>query len=694
MKDQLKADGVLHDHCYGMQALEEDVPICSLGVMSGDGGQNKPDAMMCTGKYKDDISGQVLVDILVQAARKTELDYFASKGVWIKRPRSEARDMTGKGPISVRWVDVNKGDDIHPKYRSRLVARQLKAHDKSGESYFSPAPPLEALRTVVSLAFTAVGDWEPNHDPNSPQRTQVSTLDISRAYFNAMKDADDVTFVDLPPEDSDHQNMCARLLRHMYGTRGAADGWQEEYSTTLVALGFAQGTSSACVFAHKTRQLFCSVHGDDFTTVGPCDELTWFEGEMQKRYELTLGARLGPGRDDAQEVTVLNRVLRWTPQGIEYEADPRQAEKLVAECGLTGSNSVATPGVKESSSQVSEDTALEERLQTPYRSTAARANYLAADRPDIQYSAKEICRWMSSPTTASANALKRLVRYLVGLPRLVLAYPRQRVEAIDVYVDTDWAGCPRTRRSTSGGCLMMGGHLLKSWSSTQAGVALSSGEAEFNGVIKGAGIGLGYQSLLNDLGLSLPLRVWTDSSAAIGICSRQGLGKLRHLDTHLLWIQQAVRSRRVDLRKISGEANPADLYTKHLASREKLATMVRLCGCRYLGGRSEAAPSMRTTTTGKTTIAEANAIHDDHNNNDDGHVHEDERVCMPHLEHDAATLDRLYPSVSMPQPAYVDDEEQWQTWDHLEARGNAIIKGIQDRMTETGRKRCDTNTAR
>ena len=103
---------------------------------------------------------------------------------------------------------------------------------------------------------------------------------------------------------------------------------------------------------------------------------------------------------------------------------------------------------------------------------------------------------------------------------------------------------------------------------------------------------------------------------------------------------------------------------------------------------------MRTTATGKTTIAEANAIHDDHNNNDDGHVHEDERVCMPHLEHDAATLDRLYPSVSMPQPAYVDDEEQWQTWDHLEARGNAIIKGIQERMTETGRKRCDTNTAR
>ena len=66
---------------------------------------------------------------------------------------------------------------------------------------------------------------------------------------------------------------------------------------------------------------------------------------------------------------------------------------------------------------------------------------------------------------------------------------------------------------------MLGQHLVKSWSSTQAGVTLSSGEAEFHGVVKGAGVGLAFQSLLSDLGISMPVRVWTDSSAAIGICS-------------------------------------------------------------------------------------------------------------------------------------------------------------------------------
>ena len=85
---------------------------------------------------------------------------------------------------------------------------------------------------------------------------------------------------------------------------------------------------------------------------------------------------------------------------------------------------------------------------------------------------------------------------------------------MDVYTDTDWAGCPKTRKSTSGGSVMFGSHLIKHWSSTQTSVALSSGEAEFAGVIRGAGQGLGYQALLRDLEVKAHLRVWTDSRAA------------------------------------------------------------------------------------------------------------------------------------------------------------------------------------
>ena len=139
---------------------------------------------------------------------------------------------------------------------------------------------------------------------------------------------------------------------------------------------------------------------------------------------------------------------------------------------------------------------------------------------------------------------------------------------MEVYSGTNWAWCPRTRKITSRGCIMLGSHLTNSWSSTQRQMALSSGEAEHYGVVKAIGIGLGYQSLLTDLRVSLPLRAWADSTAAIGICARSGLGKLRHINTQCIWLQSNVRSKAVELRNVKGTENPADVITTVLPANQ------------------------------------------------------------------------------------------------------------------------------
>ena len=87
-----------------------------------------------------------------------------------------------------------------------------------------------------------------------------------------------------------------------------------------------------------------------------------------------------------------------------------------------------------------------------------------------------------------------------------------------------------------------------------------------------------------------------------------GVGKLRHLDTHTLWIQQAVRLVRVDLRKVDGEVNPVDLSTKHILSRQRLEQRVELYGCKYLDGRAEIAPLARTGATTRATMAPKGSI--------------------------------------------------------------------------------------
>ena len=262
-----------------------------------------------------------------------------------------------------------------------------------------------------------------------------------------------------------------------------------------------------------------SVHGDDFTCSGARPQLQWLEAGLRAKYELTVGARLGPGKEDDHEGLVLNRVVRWTSRGLEYVADPRQAEKLIRDTQLQGANSVTTPGTKPLAHQLETEQPLSVGEFTRFRGQAARANYLGPDRPDVIFAAKEVCRGMAGPTDLHQAALKRMARYLRARPRLVFKFEYQRADHVEAYADTDWAGCPRSRRSTSGGCLLLGNHALKCWSSKQASIALSSGEAEYYGVVKGVGVGLGQQALGRDAGFDLPVRVWTDSSATIGVAT-------------------------------------------------------------------------------------------------------------------------------------------------------------------------------
>ena len=120
-------------------------------------------------------------------------------------------------------------------------------------------------------------------------------------------------------------------------------------------------------------------------------------------------------------------------------------------------------------------------------------------------------------------------------------------------------------------------------------VALSSAEAELYGIVRASAELQGFWSMARDLGFHLGARVYADASAALGIVHRQRLGKLRHVDTHSLWLQQAARQKTIQFDKIAGERNPADMATKYL-SAEPRWRHAETCGIRYLEERPKAAP--------------------------------------------------------------------------------------------------------
>ena len=138
---------------------------------------------------------------------------------------------------------------------------------------------------------------------------------------------------------------------------------------------------------------------------------------------------------------------------------------------------------------------------------------------------------------------------------------------------------------------MFGSHCTKSWASTQATIALSSGEAEYYGLVKASSVGPGIKSMQHDMGINVGLHVYTDAEAARGIATRRGLGRTRHIEVHYLWVQERVANKDICLHRVKGQSNPADLCTKHLDRATMHAHMGRF-NFHYLPGRAAECPEL------------------------------------------------------------------------------------------------------
>ena len=316
--------------------------------------------------------------------------------------------------------------------------------------------------------------------------------------------------------------------------------------------------------------------------------MTWFHDQLKSRWLVEVRGILGPPGMDrtVQEMLHLNRIILWDQHGITWEPDPRHAELLCRDVGVS-SNSVTTPLVKEKVEALDfPDVLLEESKATEYRSHTMRAGYLAQDRTDLQRAVRELAKGMSQPTERHQGLLKRVARYLCYAPRVIIRWRYQdKLTMLDTYCDTDHAGCIRTRKSTTGVVKMLGRNLLHSLCRGQAVIALSSGEAEYYGLVTGASEGLGDVSMAKDFGVQLKLRVFMDATAGAAIGSRRGLGRVKHIDTVFLWVQEAVGSGRFTIARKHTSENLADILTKAV-DQNLLGKFMRVMGFEFLSGKA------------------------------------------------------------------------------------------------------------
>ena len=116
---------------------------------------------------------------------------------------------------------------------------------------------------------------------------------------------------------------------------------------------------------------------------------------------------------------------------------------------------------------------------------------------------------------------------------------------------------------------MHGRHLLAQWSRTQQTVSLSSGEAELNATLKAACEGLNIKYLMEEMDVDVGLEIFGDSSAAQGTLQRLGSGKVKHLATRQLWLQERVFKGEIIVKKIGRSSNWSDVLTHAWGAKEE-----------------------------------------------------------------------------------------------------------------------------
>ena len=153
----------------------------------------------------------------------------------------------------------------------------------------------------------------------------IMLSDVKRAYFDALARRE--LYVEVPHEDPGYiegQCIAGRLRLALYRTRDAAQLFQECLAQHIVDVGLVTGVSKPCVYHRSSRGIGVLVHSDDYASTGTLKELRWMKGQLEHCFDVkTTIVGHGPESDVVREGKILNRVIRASSSGWEYECDQR-----------------------------------------------------------------------------------------------------------------------------------------------------------------------------------------------------------------------------------------------------------------------------------------------------------------------------------------------------------------------------------
>jgi histone deacetylase 1/2 len=402
------------------------------------------------------------------------------------------------------------------------------------------------IRTVLHLA--ASRDWP------------VHQLDVKNAFLHG--ELAERVYCRQPAGfiDPDHPDHVCLLAKSLYGLRQAPRAWFDRLRMYLLQIGFRATGSDASlfIFNHGGATAFLLVYVDDIIlTASSNDLLHHIVEQLCSEFAIKdLGAlRFFLGVQVTRDATGF------------FLTQAQYAEEILERAGMSSCKPATTPADTKPKVSLHDGNLLPASDASFYRSIAGALQYLTLTRPDVAYAVNQACLYMHAPRDTHWTLVKRILRYLQGTLEHGISITASSPSQLTAYSDADWAGCPDTRRSTSGYCVFLGDSLV-SWSSKrQTTVSRSSAEAEYRGVAHAAAECCWLRNLLGELLVDVPKAtiIYCDNISAVYLSENPvHHRRTKHVELDIHFVREKVAIGQLRVLQVPSSRQYADIMTKGL----------------------------------------------------------------------------------------------------------------------------------
>ena len=476
-------------------------------------------------------------------AKKEELKSHEEKGTWRVVPLPE-----GVKPVTSRWVNTDKygPDGQLIKHKSRLVARGFQQEEGIDyeETFASVVKPAS---TRILLALAAILSW------------RIHQGDVKTAFLNS--NLDKPVYMRPPKDIRLPHGYCLMVVRALYGLRQSPRAWYQKLRNTLINWGWRVSAYDPCVFINDNTGLILEVHVDDINVMGKdLQKILDFKAQISQTFQMT---------DEGECSWYLGMHVEQRPGEVRIH-QKKYIDEIVAKYGFQDAASVKTPLEKDVKLHARQNYTAHPKFRKEYQSKVGSLNFASNQtRPEIAFATGYVARYASNPDQTHMKAVNRIFMFLKDDPGKGILYSGKHGLQLRGFVDSDFAGCEDSRKSTTGWVFTLAGGPV-SWSSQrQKTVATSTMDAEYIAGAEAAKEAVWIRNFINDLRIpgvhigTVPLYI--DNNSALKLTRNPEFhSRSKHIDVKHHFIREKVDDGVIDTLRVETADNLADIFTKGL----------------------------------------------------------------------------------------------------------------------------------